>query len=235
MNLTGKVAIVTGAGRGIGKAVAEAYARAGADLALIARTAEEVTATDEAVRRLGRRCLRYSGDVSQEDQVADFVKEVLGEFGRIDVLVNNAGVMTRPTDVVDFDVKKWDYTIAVNLRGPFLCTKMVLPTMLSQKSGSIINVTSMMGRGAYPRFAAYGVSKWGIEGFTRILAEEVESVRIRVNAVDPGYVATKLTRYAGSSPESVTEVFVFLASDDSRKITGRTLTAEGWKKEIREG
>ncbi|HBA40778.1 MAG TPA: beta-ketoacyl-ACP reductase, partial [Deltaproteobacteria bacterium] len=108
----------------------------------------------------------------------------------------------------------------------------VLPLMMRQKSGAIINVSSSIGRGAYANFAAYATSKWGIEGFTQTLAAEVGSYNIRVNSVEPGYVATKLTGYRGSTPESVTGVFVFLATDESKRITGRMLSSSGWKQEI---
>jgi len=105
----------------------------------------------------------------------------------------------------------------------------VLPLMLKQKSGSIINVSSMIGRGAYPNFVAYGTSKWGLEGFTQTLAAELNSSQIRVNSVEPGYVATKLTGYRGSKPESVTEVFVYLASDESKTTTGKMLSSATWR------
>ncbi|MGN6735771.1 MAG: SDR family NAD(P)-dependent oxidoreductase [Candidatus Binatia bacterium] len=148
----------------------------------------------------------WTCDVTIEASVNEFVHEAQKTFGRIDILVNNAGVMTRPAPLIELEVRKWDYTIAVNLRGPFLVTQAVLPLMLKQKSGSIINVSSMIGRGAYPNFVAYGTSKWGLEGFTQTLAAELNSSQIRVNSVEPGYVATKLTGYRGSKPESVTEV-----------------------------
>jgi 3-oxoacyl-[acyl-carrier protein] reductase len=105
--------------------------------------------------------------------------------------------------------------------------------MLKQKSGSIINVSSMIGRGAYANFVAYAASKWGLEGFTQTLAAEVRGANIRVNSVEPGYVATKLTGYHGSRPESVTEVFVYLASDESKGTTGKMLSSSGWKSQIK--
>ena len=148
------------------------------------------------------------------------------------MLVNNAGVMTRPVPLTELEVKKWDYTIAVNLRGPFLVTKAVLPAMIEQKSGSIINVSSMVGRGAYANFIAYAASKWGLEGFTQTLAAETRSSNIRVNSVEPGYVATKLTGYNGSQPESVIDVFVYLASDQANGISGKMLSSSGWKSQL---
>lgn len=232
MTLTDKVALVTGAGRGIGKAIAAAYARAGAQLALCARTSSELDQTAAELRRLKVEVLSAVCDVSQEDPVQQFVASAERTFGRVDVLVNNAGVMTRPAPISELDVKKWDYTIAVNLRGSFLVTRAVLPIMMKQKSGSIINVSSMIGRGAYANFIAYATSKWGLEGFTQTLAAEARPSHIRVNSVEPGYVATKLTGFSGSNPDSVTDVFVYLASDESKNVSGKMLSASGWKSQV---
>jgi NAD(P)-dependent dehydrogenase (short-subunit alcohol dehydrogenase family) len=229
MKLNDKVALITGGGRGIGKAIAVAYAREGAKLALCARTHQELEETVKEIQTLKAECKGWSCDVSLEEPVRDFVADVLKVFGRVDVLVNNAGVMTRPVPMTQLEVKKWDYTIAVNLRGPFLVTRNVLPLMIKQKSGSIINVSSAIGRSAYPNFIAYATSKWGLEGFTQTLATEVGSYNIRANTVEPGYVATKLTGYSGSKPDSVTDVFVYLASDEARGVTGKMLSSSGWK------
>ena len=233
MKLKGKVALITGGARGIGKAVALAYAREGARLAICARTESEIDETVQEIQKLKAEARGWSCDVSIEDSVKDFVSNVIKEFGRIDVLVNNAGVMTRPVPITQLEVKKWDYTIAVNLRGPFLVTQSVLPVMIKQKSGSIINVSSMVGRGAYANFIAYGTSKWGLEGFTQTLAAEVRSSNISINSVDPGYVATKLTGYNGSQPDSVTDVFVYLASDQANGISGKMLSSSGWKSQVK--
>ena len=232
MKLKDKVALITGGARGIGKAVALAYAREGARLAICARTESEINETVQEIQKLKADAKGWPCDVSIEESVKDFVGAVIKEFGRIDVLVNNAGVMTRPVPITELEVKKWDYTIAVNLRGPFLVTKSVLPVMVKQKSGSIINVSSMVGRGAYANFIAYATSKWGVEGFTQTLAAEARSSNIRVNSVEPGYVATKLTGYNGSEPESVTDVFVYLASDEANGMTGKMLGASGWKSQL---
>jgi len=232
MKLKDKVALITGAGRGIGKAVALAYAREGAKLAICARTEPEIAATAKEIEALGADCLALACDVSEEEPVGKLIDAVQKRFGRIDVLINNAGVMTRAAPVTELEVRKWDYTIAVNLRGPFLVTRAVLPLMTRQKSGSVINVSSSIGRGAYANFAAYAASKWGLEGFTQTVAAEVRGRNVRVNSVEPGYVATKLTGYSGSSPESVTDVFVFLGSDEAKNLTGRMLSSSGWKQEI---
>jgi 3-oxoacyl-[acyl-carrier protein] reductase len=233
MKLKDKVAVITGGARGIGKAIALAYARAGAQLAICARTAGEIDETVKEMRKFTTAANGWTCDVSLEAPVKEWVGKVVQEFGRIDILVNNAGVMTRPTPMTELDVKKWDYTIAVNLRGPFLVTQAVLPIMMKQKSGSIINVSSMIGRGAYANFIAYATSKWGLEGFTQTLAAEARSANIRVNSVDPGYVATKLTGYTGSKPDSVTEVFVYLACDEAKGVTGKMLSSSGWKSQVK--
>jgi 3-oxoacyl-[acyl-carrier protein] reductase len=233
MQLKDRVAVVTGAGRGIGKAIALAYAREGAKLAICARTESEIEQSAQEIRITEAEAEGWVCDVSIEESVKEFVKNVIQKFGRIDILVNNAGVMTRPVPTADLDVKKWDYTMAVNLKGPFLMSKAVLPTMMKQKSGSIINVSSMIGRGAYPNFIAYATSKWGLEGFTQTLAAELRSSGIRVNSVEPGVVATKLTGYSGSQPDSITEVFVYLASDEAKGITGKMLSSSGWRSHVK--
>jgi 3-oxoacyl-[acyl-carrier protein] reductase len=186
VKLKDKVAVITGGSRGIGKAVAAAYAREGAKLALCSRTQSELEETVGDLRRLHTEVEGWTCDVSLEESVKEFVRNVQKKFARVDVLVNNAGVMTRPVPITELEVKKWDYTIAVNLRGPFLVTQAALPIMIRQKSGSIINVSSMVGRGAYANFIAYATSKWGLEGFTQTLAAEARSRNIRVNSVEPG-------------------------------------------------
>jgi NAD(P)-dependent dehydrogenase (short-subunit alcohol dehydrogenase family) len=233
MELKDKIALITGGGRGIGRAVALAYAREGAKVALCARTGAEVEQTCDEIRALKAECRGWICDVSLEEPVKQLVSDVREEFGRIDVLVNNAGVMTRPVPLTELEVKKWDYTIAVNLRGVFLVTQSVLPIMIKQKNGSIINVSSSIGRSAYANFSAYATSKWGLEGFTQTVAAEMQSSNIRVNSVDPGYVATKLTGYRGTKPDSVTDVFVYLASDKARAVTGKMLSSSSWKSELR--
>src|SRR5262249_33674141 len=148
---------------------------------LCARTGSELEQTVKEIQTLKNECKGWICDVSLEEPVRNFVANVVKLFGKIDVLVNNAGVMTRPVPITEFEVKKWDYTIAVNLRGSFLVTRAVLPIMMKQKSGSIINVSSSLGRGAYANFIAYATSKWGLEGFTQTLAAEVKSHNIRAN------------------------------------------------------
>ncbi|MBI2819757.1 MAG: SDR family oxidoreductase [Acidobacteria bacterium] len=233
MRLKDKIILVTSGSRGIGRAVALACAREGATVAICARTAADVEKTLAEIHGLNVECAGWPCDVSLEDQAQELVANVKKKFGRIDVLVNNAGVMTRASAAWELDVKKWDYTIAVNLRGVFLVTRAVLPLMIQQKGGSLINVSSAIGRMGFPKFIAYSTSKWGLEGFTQALAAELRSQRIRVNSVDPGTVATKLTGFSGGKAESVTDVFVYLASDESKGVTGKMLSSSGWKSEIR--
>src|ERR1043166_2474222 len=158
MKLENKVALITGGSRGIGKAVAAAFARAGAKLALCARGADELQQTVAELRAMQAEVEGWTCDVTMEASVKNFVHGAQTTFGRIDVLVNNAGVMTRPAPMVELEVKKWDYTIAVNLRGTFLMTRAVLPRMIRQKTGSIINVSSSIGRSGYGNFTAYAAS-----------------------------------------------------------------------------
>jgi NAD(P)-dependent dehydrogenase (short-subunit alcohol dehydrogenase family) len=231
--LIDKVVIITGGGRGIGQAVAMHCAREGARVGICARTAAEVDATVAELKRLSPDAAGWPCDISDEQQVAEFVGKAHAHFGRIDCLINNAGVMTRPVPITETEVRKFDYTIAVNLRGTFLMCKAVVPSMEKQRGGSIVNVSSMVGRGAYSNFSAYAASKWGVEGLTVTLAAELRGDHIRVNSVEPGYVATKMTGYHGSKPESVTDVFVYLASDESKSTTGKMLSSSGWKSQVK--
>jgi NAD(P)-dependent dehydrogenase (short-subunit alcohol dehydrogenase family) len=229
MKLENKVALVTGGSRGIGKAVAAAFAREGARLALCARTATELQQTIADLRSMKAQAEGWTCDVTMEASVNEFVHEAQRTFGRIDILVNNAGVMTRPAPMVELEVRKWDYTIAVNLRGPFLVTQAVLPFMLQQKSDC-----------DYQCF----VDDWPrrVREFRRLCDLEMGFGRIQPNSRrraecepdpgefrGPGYVATKLTGYRGSKPESVTEVFVYLASDESKAVTGKMLSSATWR------
>ncbi len=229
--LAGKVAVITGAGRGIGRAVALAYASEGASLALCSRTGEELHSTATELERLGTSVLARAADVSQPDQVNAFVEVARPKFGRLDVLVNNAGVTHPQVPLLDLSVGEWDRVLAINLRGAYLVARAVIPNMAERKAGSVINVSSWLGRDALTGYGAYGVSKWGVEGLTRYLALELKPLRVRVNSVHPGYVATKMTGYGGARPESVVDLFVYLASDASAAVTGQALDVETWKRE----
>lgn len=233
MELQGKVALITGASRGIGRAVAEAYAAAGAALALCARSAAEVEEAASALRQRGGTVLALPADVSDAAQVERFVGEALRTLGRVDVLVNNAGIPGPHVPVAEVAPADWAAVLAVNLTGPFLCARAVIPAMRRQGGGSIMNVSSWLGRNAMEGWGPYGVAKWGLEGLTRYLALELKRDRIRVNSVSPGMVATRMTNFAGEAPERVTSLFLYLASDASRHVTGRALDVTTWRRELK--
>ena len=230
--LAGKVALVTGGGRGIGAAVAVAFARAGADLVLASRTDAELLDVANATRALGATVHAVSADVAEPDHVDRVVRSTLKTFGRLDVLVNNAGIGHKELPTWQLDPDEWDRIIAVNLRGPYLFARAVLPHLLDRRQGSVINVSSICGSVAYANYGAYTASKFGLEGLTRVLAEETKRTGVRINAVDPGLVATRMTDFQGAKPDRVTAVFVYLASDASRRISGRTLRASTWRSEV---
>ena len=227
-----KVAVITGAGRGIGRAVALAYAREGASLALCSRTKRELAATQKAVAELGAASLIQTCSVSRAKDVERFVTRALEKFGRIDVLVNNAAIAHRTASLVELSPEEWEEVIATNLRGAWLVARAVVPHMVKQRGGSVINVSSWLGRDALTGYGAYGVSKWGLEGLTRYLGLEVRRAGVRVNSVSPGYVATKMTGYRGARPETVVDLFVHLASDASAGLTGQQLDVETWKRDL---
>lgn len=226
-SLQGKVAIVTGGGRGIGRATAIALAQEGADVAIIARTAPDLRETARLVESIGRRVLAHQGDVTKGADVHSLIQESLELFGRIDLLVNNAGVAVYKPFAATSEAE-WEQTIAVNLYGVFLATKAVLPVMKQQREGVIINVSSGAGKYGFPSLAVYCASKFGLNGFTEALAREVAGDGIRVYAVCPGGVNTKMHRdlfpdadpRSLLQPEAVACVIVDLA-------TGRRGTRSG--------
>ncbi len=232
MYLTGKVALITGGGRGIGRAVALAYAQVGARLVVTARSQDQLEETAAEVRRFGTEALALPCDVSDLGQVLRLVRETLRVWERIDILVNNAGVSTRPVPLAEVTVEEWDRTMAINLRGPLICSQSVIPLMRRQGGGSIINVSSPTGQGAAPFLGPYAVSKWGLEGFTRTLAAELAPFRIRANAIRPGLIATEMTGHSGLPPESVLAPFLFFAADASSAITGRSVDAHNWQSQL---
>jgi NAD(P)-dependent dehydrogenase (short-subunit alcohol dehydrogenase family) len=194
------VALVTGAGRGIGRATALRLAASGHDLVLCALEADEVEAVAVEVRATGRRAHAAAADVADPDAIAPFVVAARGALGEIDVLVNNAGAIHLPDDVAHASVARWDATFAVNARAAYLFCGALLPGMLARGRGRVVNVASTVGvRGLAGRLA-YVASKHALVGLTRALAEEVDAVGVTVNAVCPGAVATRLT--LGSRPDA---------------------------------
>lgn len=225
--LQGKSAVVTGGGRGIGRAVAERYASEAARVAIVARTASELEETATALRSAGRDALSVPCDLRDPADIDRMVRTCVAAFRSIDVLVNNAGVFTEPFGVTESPVENYDETMAVNLRAAWLCAIRLAPHM--PREGSIINVTSGLAEGPAPDYFPYSLSKFALEGLTTILADRLPQ---RVNAVDPGLVATRMTDFTGKKPGQITEVFVFLASDDSRRVRGRVVKASDYARPL---
>lgn len=231
MRLNEKVAVVTGGGRGIGKAVALGFASEGAVVTVAARTKEEIALTAEEIRASGGVSLPVVCDVSKEDDVKNLIDLTVKQFKKIDILVNNAGIgSARPVYAMNLDT--FMKIIEVNLAGTFLCTKYAWRPMASSGGGSIINISSMGGLVGYPMLSAYCASKWGQIGFTKSCAEEGKRVNIRVNAVAPGKADTKIRSLVKEDKSKMLKaedhvaVCIFLASDDSRFITGQALPIE---------
>jgi len=246
LDLTGKTAIVTGAGRGgrgIGGAIAVALAQAGADVVITARTnIADAESVADAVNALGRKGYAVTCDVANAESVEEMMRKSQELLGRVDILVNNAGV-TKDTLLLRMDEAAWDLVLDTNLKGTFLCTRAAAKIMLKQKSGRIINITSVMGLIGNPGQANYSASKAGIIGFTRTVARELGSRGITVNAVAPGFIETQMTDGLPESsrddilkkvplarlgtPEDVGAAVTFLASDAASYITGQVLTVDG--------
>ncbi len=241
--LTDKIAIVTGGSRGIGRGIAEGFAAEGADVAIADIASDEAAApVQEAIRGAGRRALFVRTDVSDEAQVRAMVERVLETFGRVDILVNNAGIFTQSL-VEHLPVADWDRVIGVNLRGTFLCTRFVLPHMLAQGGGRIINIASQLGYLGGEEVAHYCASKGGVIAFTKALAREVATRGVLVNGIAPGPILTDMM--ASETEEwkankladlpigrfgEVSEVVptaIFLASDDASYYVGQTLGPNG--------
>ena len=240
-SLTGKVAIVTGAGRGIGKGIATGFAEAGADLVCVDMTASQVEAAVSAVQKLGRRALGLGCDVREGEQVERMAAQAKQEFGRIDVLVNNVGgSLYKPS--LKMSQLAWEAAIRQNLTATFLCSKAVAPVMLEQKSGSIVNISTRDSVIPCPGMMAYGAAKAGVNSLTLTLAWELAPY-VRVNAVLPGPVwtegsgplldAVKDRIVAGTpmkrlgKPEDIAMAALYLASSASDWVTGRLFEIDG--------
>jgi len=236
MRLKNKVAIITGGGRGIGKALAFGFANQGATIVAAARTESEVIEVAEKVKQLGRESLGIVCDVSNEEEVKNLVAATINKFGKIDVLINNAGIGSmRP--VFATPLESFEKVLKVNLTGTFLCTKHVWQAMKNSGGGSIVNVSSLGGLVGYPLLTAYCASKWGQIGFTKACAEEGKKDNIRVNAIAPGKADTairskiKEDKSKMLTPEDQVDACVFLASDESRYITGQVISLEWFGEE----
>jgi 3-oxoacyl-[acyl-carrier protein] reductase len=241
--LEDKVAVVTGGLRGIGRGIVEAFTAEGADVA-VADVLQEGEAAPllARVERLGRRGLYVRTDVSREGEVRGMVGEVIESFGRIDVLVNNAGVLSR-SPLEQMPVEEWERVLGINLRGTFLCCRFALPHMLRRGEGKIVNVASQLGQVGAPGLAHYSASKGGVIAFTKALAREVAARGVLVNAVAPGPISTGIMppeseeheeAFKAALPirrfgavEEVAPTVVFLASDEASYYVGQTLGPNG--------
>ncbi len=239
--LDGQVAIVTGASRGIGKATALQLAAQGAKVAInYASSSGAADAVVNEIKAAGGEAISIGADVSQAEAVDQLVAETMNQWGRIDILVNNAGI-TKDTLLLRMKLEDWQAVIDLNLTGVFLCTKAVSKIMLKQKSGRIVNITSVAGQMGNPGQANYSAAKAGVIGFTKTVAKELSSRGITVNAVAPGFIATDMTndlkaegilqfiplgRYG--QPEEVAGMIRFLAADPAAAyITGQTFNVDG--------
>jgi 3-oxoacyl-[acyl-carrier protein] reductase len=243
-----RVALITGAGRGIGRAITLAYAREGATLALAARTLDELEHTAQAAQSLGATTGIVRVDVSDPTQVDDMVRQAVERFGTIDILVNNAGIAGPVGPLQENDVAAWIRTIQVNLIGTYLCCRAVLPIMRQQNRGKIINLSGAGATTAWRHLSAYGASKVAVVRLTETLALELEGSNIQVNALGPGSIHTQMweelrdgartagdaqlyalgqrvTSGGGAATEQATALAVFLASDASGTLSGRLISA----------
>lgn len=230
--LQGKVALITGASQGLGRALALAYAKEGASLVVNSRSEESIRPVAEEVEGLGAEVLAVAADVSKGEDARRLVDEAVGGFGGIDVLVNNAGLLGPRVAIEDYPEVEWRRVIDANLTGPYLVSKAAIPHL--REGASIINVVSGVSVEGRAEWGAYSVSKFGMEGLSQILAAELEGRGIRSNAVDPGGMRTDMRAAAYPeedpqtriTPEENTAVFLYLASDESGGVTGRRFKAQ---------
>ncbi len=240
--LNGKIAVVTGAARGIGRAVSEELATAGADLAVCDLKEEWLSETAAAITAMGRKAKCYGVDVSNTSAVNDMIADVVKTFGRVDILVNNAGI-TKDAFLVRMSDEDWDAVLSVNLRGTFAFTRAVAKPMMRQKGGAIVNIASVIGLIGNAGQCNYAASKAGVIALTKSAAKELASRNIRVNAVAPGFIETKMTEVLPEEvrnkmleeipakrfglPVDVAKAVLFLASEASSYVTGQVLTVSG--------
>jgi len=242
MELKGKVALVTGAAQGIGKAVALLLAEKGADIVVSDINLEKAEETAREIEAIGRKAMAIRVDVANGNDVDRMVEAILGRFGQIDILVNNAGI-TRDKLVLRMTEEDWDAVLNVNLKGTFICTKAVIRHMSKQRRGKIVNIASVSGEMGNVGQANYSASKAGVIGFSKTVAREFAQRGINVNAIAPGYIETPMTDALPEKtkeelrrlipmdrlgrPEDVAEAVLFLVSEASSYITGQVLNVNG--------
>ncbi len=241
--LEGKTAVITGSGRGIGKAIAMKFASLGADIVINdIPQSEYAEETCGEIKKLGVKSIVVKGDVRNADDVKNLIDTTVKEFGKIDILVNNAGI-TRDGLMLRMSEEDWDLVLDINLKGAFNCIKAAARPMMKQRSGSIINITSVVGIMGNPGQANYSASKAGLIGLTKTTAKEFASRKIRCNAVAPGFIASAMTdkldddtkaKYLAAvplsefgKPEQIADVAAFLASDMSNYVTGQVINVDG--------
>jgi 3-oxoacyl-[acyl-carrier protein] reductase len=242
MSLSGRVALVTGASQGIGRACALKLASAGATVAVAARNQEKLDQLVSEISSTGGKAAAFALDVTDEEQVKSAMKEAIAQFGKIDILINNAGI-TRDQLVMRMKRADWDVVLQTNLTSAYLCIQQVMSSMLKQRWGRIINITSVFGQMGQAGQANYAASKAGLIGLTMAIAREVGSRNITCNAVSPGFIETAMTATLGDefkqtaakqiplgrvgAPEDVASAVAFLASDEASYITGHVLNVNG--------
>jgi NAD(P)-dependent dehydrogenase (short-subunit alcohol dehydrogenase family) len=235
--LLGKVALITGGSRGIGRAIAAAYAQAGAQVFICGRDERAVVAALREITEMGGSIDGAAGDVGDAADAERLARAAAARFGRVDVLVNNASILGPRQELAAYPVAAWEEVLRINLTGIFLMTRAVLPGMIERRAGSIINVSSGVGRRGRGSWGAYAISKAGLECFTQVLADEVGDAGIRVNSVNPAATRTRMRAeaYPAEDPstlptaEQVVPVFLYLASDASVNVSGQALEARDWQ------
>lgn len=244
MKLKDKVAIITGSGLGLGKACAKLFSSEGASVVILSRTPEDLAAAAEEIESAGGTVLAVRADVSVQEDIAEVTEETISVFGKIDILVNNAAVTGPPKIFSEVEPEEWDKTMGVNLKGVYMFSRAVVPQMSHQGSGKIVNVTSGLADIVMPPFGAYSVSKAGVNHLTRVMAEELRSANIQVNALDPGIMETSMQEWIRElgpevlgealyeqfvsfqleghlkKPNDIAKLALFLASSESDMISG---------------